>query len=131
MSFALVTSFCLAFLASNVIATPSGQNVTTGRLATRDCSFPFNYYGYVYHSCTTARSDGFWCAFGSNAEDDMAGTGQWVYCDSQSAKSGSRPCKIPFRYKGFNFYDCTNLDEPFSWCYFEDSKDSGAAWGYC
>ena len=101
------------------------QTNTSATVATRDCVFPFKYRNQTYNACTTADYGRFWCGM---EENDVTGTGKWVWCDSKDSTNGWRACKFPFQYKDVSHYQCTALDHNRPWCYFEQKA---GAWGNC
>merc|ERR1712080_750609 len=98
-----------------------------GLSGSRPCVFPFKYKGDKYNSCTTAGDpDGrFWCAVNVKPGREMRNSGKWAWCDSANSNTGSRECKIPFKYKGLKYYECTTADHPTSWCRFEEKEVLG------
>merc|ERR1719186_2399647 len=107
----------------------------TGRFVqqgSRPCVFPFEYKGYKYTSCTTARTNsGSWCAIHDQSME--GGSGQWGWCDAAGI-TGTRPCSFPFIFEGITYNDCTTAKHSKSWCSIEtdDKKEhKGGAWGEC
>ena len=110
-----------------------GVEESTTKTAKSSCSFPFKYNGHTYNTCTTAGdSQGrYWCAINIKDKDkhkDMKGSGKWVWCDSRTSTTGTRKCKMPFKYKDLIYNTCTTTDHHSEWCYFEEKAGS---WGLC
>lgn len=41
------------------------------------------------------------------------------------------PCVFPFIYKGKNFTECTDINEPKPWCGTTGNFDKERQWGFC